>query len=85
MLKELSRSPKIRQLNHEIMSLSSNYFNYDAYLRQHPLAPYATHWRDSVACWPKVEPISTDAALLKKGGYALGGCVGLSLQRLARF
>jgi cytochrome c553 len=28
--------------------------------------------------WPKVEPISTDAALLKKGGYALavGGCVG---------
>src|ERR1700722_3612479 len=28
--------------------------------------------------WPKVEPISTDAALLKKGAYAtaLGGCVG---------
>jgi cytochrome c553 len=28
--------------------------------------------------WPKVEPISTDTALLKKGAYAtaLGGCVG---------
>jgi cytochrome c553 len=28
--------------------------------------------------WPKVEPLSTDSALLKKGGYAtaLGGCVG---------
>jgi cytochrome c553 len=28
--------------------------------------------------WPKVEPISTDAALLKRGAYAtaLGGCVG---------
>jgi cytochrome c553 len=28
--------------------------------------------------WPKVEPVSTDAALLKKGAYAaaLGGCVG---------
>lgn len=28
--------------------------------------------------WPKVEPISTNAALLKKGAYAtaLGGCVG---------
>jgi cytochrome c553 len=28
--------------------------------------------------WPKVEPVSTDAALLRKGGYAtaLGGCVG---------
>jgi cytochrome c553 len=28
--------------------------------------------------WPKVEPISTDAAVLKKGAYAtaLGGCVG---------
>jgi cytochrome c553 len=28
--------------------------------------------------WPKVEPISTDPALLKKGAYAtaLGGCVG---------
>jgi cytochrome c553 len=28
--------------------------------------------------WPKVEPIATDAALLKKGAYAtaLGGCVG---------
>jgi cytochrome c553 len=28
--------------------------------------------------WPKVEPISTDAALLKKGAYAtaMGGCVG---------
>jgi cytochrome c553 len=28
--------------------------------------------------WPKVEPLSTDTALLKKGGYAtaLGGCVG---------
>jgi len=28
--------------------------------------------------WPKVEPISTDAALIKKGAYAtaLGGCVG---------
>jgi cytochrome c553 len=28
--------------------------------------------------WPKVGPISTDAALLKKGAYAtaLGGCVG---------
>jgi len=28
--------------------------------------------------WPKVEPISTDMALLKKGAYAtaLGGCVG---------
>src|SRR5271168_2350287 len=28
--------------------------------------------------WPKVEPISTDAALLEKGAYAtaLGGCVG---------
>jgi cytochrome c553 len=28
--------------------------------------------------WPKVEPISTDAALLKKGAYAtaLGACVG---------
>jgi cytochrome c553 len=28
--------------------------------------------------WPKIEPISTDAALLKKGAYAtaLGGCVG---------
>jgi cytochrome c553 len=28
--------------------------------------------------WPKVEPISTDASLLKKGAYAtaLGGCVG---------
>ena len=28
--------------------------------------------------WPKVEPISTDAALLRKGAYAaaLGGCVG---------
>src|SRR5271169_3541637 len=28
--------------------------------------------------WPKVEPLSTDSALLKKGAYAttLGGCVG---------
>jgi cytochrome c553 len=28
--------------------------------------------------WPKVEPISADTALLKKGAYAtaLGGCVG---------
>jgi cytochrome c553 len=28
--------------------------------------------------WPKVEPISSDAALLKRGAYAtaLGGCVG---------
>ena len=28
--------------------------------------------------WPNVEPVSTEAALLKKGGYAmaLGGCVG---------
>jgi cytochrome c553 len=28
--------------------------------------------------WPKVEPLSTDTALLKKGAYAtaLGGCVG---------
>jgi len=28
--------------------------------------------------WPKVEPISIDTALLKKGAYAtaLGGCVG---------
>ena len=28
--------------------------------------------------WPKVEPVLSDAALLKKGGYAmaLGGCVG---------
>jgi cytochrome c553 len=28
--------------------------------------------------WPKVEPVSTDAALLKKGAYAMaiGGCVG---------
>src|ERR1700722_5641916 len=28
--------------------------------------------------WPKVEPISTDTALLKKGAYAtaMGGCVG---------
>ena len=32
----------------------------------------------SIQPWPKVEPISTDAALLKKGAYAtaLGGCVG---------
>jgi cytochrome c553 len=28
--------------------------------------------------WPKIEPVSTDTALLKKGAYAtaLGGCVG---------
>jgi cytochrome c553 len=28
--------------------------------------------------WPKIEPISTDTALLKKGAYAIamGGCVG---------
>ena len=32
----------------------------------------------STQVWPKVEPISTDAALLKQGAYAtaLGGCVG---------
>jgi cytochrome c553 len=32
----------------------------------------------STQTWPKVEPTSTDAALLKKGAYAtaLGGCVG---------
>jgi cytochrome c553 len=32
----------------------------------------------STQAWPKVEPLSTDAALLKKGAYAtaLGGCVG---------
>jgi cytochrome c553 len=32
----------------------------------------------STQAWPKVEPVSTDAALLKKGAYAaaLGGCVG---------
>jgi cytochrome c553 len=37
------------------------------------LAKYA-----STQPWPKVEPISTDTALLKKGAYAtaLGGCVG---------
>jgi cytochrome c553 len=37
------------------------------------LAKYA-----STQPWPKVEPISTDSALLKKGAYAtaLGGCVG---------
>ncbi|HXI49413.1 MAG TPA: hypothetical protein VNH39_12605 [Steroidobacteraceae bacterium] len=32
----------------------------------------------STQAWPKVEPLSTDTALLKKGAYAtaLGGCVG---------
>jgi cytochrome c553 len=37
------------------------------------LAKYA-----STQPWPKIEPISTDTALLKKGAYAaaLGGCVG---------
>jgi cytochrome c553 len=32
----------------------------------------------SVQPWPKIEPVSTDTALLKKGAYAtaLGGCVG---------
>ena len=32
----------------------------------------------STQVWPKVEPISTDATLLKQGAYAtaLGGCVG---------
>jgi cytochrome c553 len=32
----------------------------------------------SIQPWPKVEPISTDTALLKRGAYAtaMGGCVG---------
>jgi len=32
----------------------------------------------STQSWPKVEPVSTDTALLEKGAYAtpLGGCVG---------
>jgi cytochrome c553 len=32
----------------------------------------------STQAWPKIEPISTDTAVLKKGAYAtaLGGCVG---------
>jgi cytochrome c553 len=43
----------------------------DADMRE--IAKYA-----STQPWPKVEPIATDAALLKKGAYAtaLGGCVG---------